>query len=345
MVGFTLNEDVWRTRCVGETWRMPAHTALLGKKWRNVYADLVSSLALVEGTSKFSSGLHENVLAVASVLDQYHTLEEMARTCFNRLGQLLEFDAARRTMNMNRLRIMDHALWTLQAFPDDADIQLKVLRFLVLAGRPIGGTEGMVFHRGPASGSALETFAPAGEGVSAVLASMARHLHNGPVQAMSCWSMVNLALLPIQKENLLRLGGIEAVLAAMVTHPKDPDVQFRGMFALINLATPDRGSSSVMSTETMKNVVVNVLAAIHSFSENAAIVNRGCLVLHNIALDAGHFDTLVEMGAPQELVLAMGRHPSDAMLCQCATGTLRRLGAEVNLFDNDLVDDDGDLDM
>lgn len=57
----------------------------------------------------------------------------------------------------------------------------------------------------------------------------------------------------------------------------------------------------------------------------AAIVNRGCLVLYNIALDPGHFNALVSIGAPEELVNAIGNHPSDTLLCQCATGTLRRL--------------------
>ena len=68
-----------------------------------------------------------------------------------------------------------------------------------------------------------------------------------------------------------------------------------------------------------------VVSAIQMFSNVAAIVNRGCLVLYNIALDPGHFDALVSIGAPEELVRAMGNHPSDALLCQCAIGTLRRL--------------------
>lgn len=68
-----------------------------------------------------------------------------------------------------------------------------------------------------------------------------------------------------------------------------------------------------------------VVSAIHVFSNIAAIVNRGCLVLHNIALDPGHFSALVAMGAPEELVHAIGKHPSDLLLRQCATGTLRRL--------------------
>lgn len=75
----------------------------------------------------------------------------------------------------------------------------------------------------------------------------------------------------------------------------------------------------------IQGVVTIVVSAIQVFSNIAAIVNRGCLVLHNIALDPDHFNALVAMGAPQELVHAIMKHPSDHLLRQCATGTLRRL--------------------
>lgn len=73
-------------------------------------------------------------------------------------------------------------------------------------------------------------------------------------------------------------------------------------------------------------MVAIVVSAIQAFSNIVAIVNRGCLVLHNIALDPGHFNALVTIGAPEELLHAIGKYPSDALLIQCATGTLRRLG-------------------
>lgn len=73
-------------------------------------------------------------------------------------------------------------------------------------------------------------------------------------------------------------------------------------------------------------VVAIVVSAIQAFSNMVAIVNRACLVLHNIALDPGHLGALVAIGAPEELLHAIGKHPTDALLIQCATGTLRRLG-------------------
>lgn len=79
-------------------------------------------------------------------------------------------------------------------------------------------------------------------------------------------------------------------------------------------------------TAVPQAVVAIVVSAIQAFSNMVTIVNRACLVLHNIALDPGHLSALVAIGAPEELLHAIGKHPTDALLIQCATGTLRRLG-------------------
>lgn len=222
----------------------------------------------------------------------------------------------------------------------------------------------MVLHNLPAGDGALRSFGPNGEGVAAVLACMQRHQSHAKIQAMACWSMVNLALIADQKRLLISQGGLLAIVRAMAHHPEDSEVHFRAMFALINLVTPDVTSGNTIPTDTMKvrdscseetlanaslsghmvpsslmcsarswfcschdyqAIVTIVLSAIQVFSNMAAIVNRGCLVLHNIALDPGHTSAMVALGAPQELVHAIGNHPSDSLLRQCATGTLRRL--------------------
>lgn len=128
----------------------------------------------------------------------------------------------------------------------------KVLRFLVLAGRPVGGTEGMVLQRLPVSDGALKAFGTSGEGVAAVLSCMERHQSHAGIQAMACWSMVNLALVADQKRALVREGGISAIVKAMARHPEDSEVHFRAMFALINLVTPDVTADSSIPTETMQ---------------------------------------------------------------------------------------------
>ncbi|CAN0013252.1 unnamed protein product, partial [Hapterophycus canaliculatus] len=231
---------------------------------------------------------------------------------------------------------------------------------LVLAGRPIGRVEGVVLRAPPACDGSLRAFGPSGDGVEAVLACMERHQSNSTVQAMACWSLVNLALISQQKKFLCSQGGVLAIVRAMARHPGDSEVHFRAMFALINLVTPDVTSENIIQPNTMKvalssaclpaypsaclficlscqvsrlfdidlaqAVVDTVVSAIQAFSDVVAIVNRGCLVLHNISLDQSNLNALVAFGAPEELLHAIGKHPTDALLLQCATSTLRRLG-------------------
>lgn len=81
---------------------------------------------------------------------------------------------------------------------------------------------------------------------------MERHQLDATVQAMACWSMVNLALIAEQKTSVVRQGGILAIVRAMDLHSEDSEVQFRAMFALINLVTPDVTAGKYIQPETMK---------------------------------------------------------------------------------------------
>eukprot|EP00903_Cladosiphon_okamuranus_P014460 g13416.t1 len=319
---YSREENIWKARCVRQ-WKVPTTTSCA---WRALHIDLVHCLSLVDGTADSCGGCYDNVIAIVDVLDAYRKLAEITRACFGRLGELLDSNEAREAVKVVDWRIMDHALWALNTYPDDVDLLLKIFRFLILAGRPVGRAEGVVLPRPPTCDGSLKAFGPSGDGVEAVLACMERHQSNSQVQAVACWSLVNLALIPQQKRALCRRGGVLAIVRAMACHPQDSEVHFRAMFALINLVTPDVTSERIINPDTMKAVVAIVVSAIQAFSNIVAIVNRGCLVLHNIALDPGHFNALVNIGAPEGLLHAIGKHPSDPLLVQCATGTLRRLG-------------------
>lgn len=110
----------------------------------------------------------------------------------------------------------------------------------------------MVLPCPPANDGVLRAFGPSGDGVEAVLACMEKHLSNAAVQAMACWSMVNLALIANQKKALVSQGGVLAIVRAMARHPQDSDVHFRAMFALINLVTPDVTVEKTIQPDTMK---------------------------------------------------------------------------------------------
>ena len=80
-------------------------------------------------------------------------------------------------------------------------------------------------------------------GIAVMLDSMRRFEADEALQAMSCWSLVNIALAPVQKEVLVKLGGIEVTTNAMMRHPHNAEVQFRALFALINLVIPCKSFS------------------------------------------------------------------------------------------------------
>lgn len=88
--------------------------------------------------------------------------------------------------------------------------------------------------------------------MEALLLCMERHQSSASVQAMACWSMVNLALISSQKRSLVHQGAVLAVVRAMALHAEDKEVHFRAMFALINLVTPDVTVEKSIQPETMK---------------------------------------------------------------------------------------------
>jgi hypothetical protein len=75
-------------------------------------------------------------------------------------------------------------------------------------------------------------------GIAIMIESMKRFEESDVLQAMSCWALVNIALAPSQKAELVKLGGIKATTNAMKRHPFSAEVQFRALFALINLVIP-----------------------------------------------------------------------------------------------------------
>eukprot|EP00957_Ditylum_brightwellii_P182310 13888867-Ditylum_brightwellii.AAC.1 len=60
---------------------------------------------------------------------------------------------------------------------------------------------------------------------------------------MSCWSMVNIALIPSQKSMLVKLGSISAAANAMMQYLCNAEAKFWALFALINLVIPPENLS------------------------------------------------------------------------------------------------------
>jgi hypothetical protein len=180
-------------------------------------------------------------------------------------------------------------------------------------------------------------------GISVLIDSMQRFESNEKLQATACWAMVNLALVPTQKTLLLSLGGIQAATNAMMKHPSCFDVQFRALFALINLVVPSKqpvllraSTASNSESLTEKDVLDEwaphiarlVVVAMENFCASETILNRACLVLHNLSQSSDYLSTLLwTPHAYQMLEWCMTNHSTDAVLRKSASSTLNRMQA------------------
>lgn len=144
------------------------------------------------------------------------------------------------------------------------------------------------------------------------------------------------------------MGGISVAADAMMRHPYNAEVQFRALFALINLVIPsdnedDNSPQAIAMNEQLGGVVddltereildenVNqitnlVVVAMKNFCSSEAILNRACLVLHNLSLNERYHTALLwTPNCYQMLEWCIGNYRHDQVLQHSAGGTLQRL--------------------
>jgi hypothetical protein len=276
--------------------------------------------------------------------------------CVASLPTLLEDEQQRLTAQ--RLGLIEVVLSAMMRFPDSLKLHIAAFHTLVLLARPLGGREGMLFDNSMANSTRglgltgnnrhlpVSTNAKTGStnsnrlsnmsGMSILINSMNHFQHEERLQAMACWAMVNLALVPSQKSMLMRLEGVQAAVNALVTHPKSFDVQFRALFALINLVVPckDPEPFDIETGRTERDVLDErtpeiahlVVAAMENFCDSERILNRACLVLHNLSQSQEYVPTL--LWTPhlyQMLEWCIANHPTDMVLKRSAMNTLNRM--------------------
>ena len=193
--------------------------------------------------------------AIYSVLNwmvAFHEVRGIQVACLKVLPVLLE-DEGQRTIGQ-KSGLTEMILRGMLLFPDCVELHVAALHSIVLLARPLGGREGQPYDNRAMNYSGIfcggyynhETYLTQPnksqspgmggmQGIAVVLDSMRRFRRNESIQAMGCWSMVNIALIPRQKTMLLKLGGTSVALNAMANHPRSAEVQFRAIFALINL--------------------------------------------------------------------------------------------------------------
>ena len=160
--------------------------------------------------------------------------------CLKCLPYLLEDESQRTTAQ--RAGLTDSVLRAMVLFPDSIELHTVAFHTLVLLARPLGGNEGMLFHTAMVNTRGIFNNGSSNSknGIVIMLDSMRRFAHDEILQAMSCWSLVNVALTPLQKSMLVKLGGLTVTSNAMLQHPYNAEVQFRALFALINLVIPSK---------------------------------------------------------------------------------------------------------
>ena len=267
------SREVWITLCSGMPWQLPAkHVCELrtGPEACAAHRGMVAALQTVERS--------DTVQCVLQPMALFRDVVGLQVACLRALVPKLEHQGNRRTALA--LGFTSLIVRAMDAFSVDVELQLAALHTLVLLARPIGVSEGVVVSHGMTSPPGLEALLGERGGIATVLATMARLLAVAEVQAMACWALVNVMLIPAQKALVVARGGVRAALDAMRAHPCDFEVQHRALFALINLLVPDGAPPRPVYDE----VIPYVLGAMKKFERHEALVNRGCLVLHNLVL-------------------------------------------------------------
>jgi hypothetical protein len=285
------------------------------------------------------------IYSIVNWMAAFSDVEGIQTMCLKVLPFLLE-DEKQRTTAQNA-GLTDIVLRAMVIFPNSAELHTAAFHTIVLLARPLGGREGMLFHSSMVNSSDIfdsGSTRNGKSGIAVMLDSMERFECEDILQAMSCWSLVNIALAPSQKSVLVKLGGIQATTNAMIQHPHHAEVQFRALFALINLVIPsvsppdearamqeqlgdvNQTVEKEVLDDSVAQIVQLVVAAMKHFCSSESILNRACLVLHNLSLSADYHTTLLwTKGCYQMLEWCLANYRTDQVLQQSAAGTLHRL--------------------
>jgi len=308
------------------------------------------------------------IYSIVNWMVAFCDVEGIQILCLKVLPVLLENEQHRLTAQ--HAGLADVVLRDMVMFSESSELHIAAFHTIVLLARPHGGREGMMFRTSmTADGIFRGIYQQDGKsGIAVMLDSMRRFQDNATLSAMSCWALVNIALVSDQKAVLVKLGGIQAITNAMYRHPFSAELQFRALFALINLVIPsaqkvesngsdnshnnpdngnrngDENSSATAVplapglgelNETTEREIIDelvgdiaslVVRVMKNFCSSEAILNRACLVLHNLSLtDDYHVILLWTPHCYQMLEWCIANFRTDQVLQQSATGTLHRL--------------------
>eukprot|EP00934_Nitzschia_sp_Nitz4_P000927 Nitzschia sp. Nitz4//scaffold77_size91520//76689//79220//NITZ4_004903-RA/size91520-augustus-gene-0.70-mRNA-1//1//CDS//3329558030//927//frame0 len=282
------------------------------------------------------------VYSIVNWMVSHQDVEGIQTMCMQVLPLLLETDEQR--LAGQRAGVGEMVVRSMINFPDSVKLLTAACHTIVLLTRPIGGREGMLYNgaKVPNDVTGHESGDSSNSTANVIIKTMTRFEENAELQAMGCWSLVNISLVPAWKSHLVRNGAIQAILKAMRHHEKCFVVQFRALFALINLIIPcvnDDQDGNLFEGNVVfdpvemdiigkfvDDVVKLVVRAMNHFRGSEVIMNRACLVLHNISLVPLYHSVLLETdNCCRLLEWCLENYRSDHVLQQSASGTIARL--------------------
>lgn len=180
-------------------------------------------------------------------------------------------------------------------------------------------------------------------GIQATLNAMLRHPFNAEVQFRALFALINLVIpckfstvrssfVPhwkLQTNNLLLVSFITTAINLNRTNSDPLNVQDqRG-------ETNNEPTEKEIIDELVGEIGDLVVRAMTNFCSSEAILNRACLVLHNLSLTPGYHETLLwTPNCYQMLEWCLANYRTDQVLQQSASGTLNRLQATLSSDDN-----------
>ncbi len=321
----TMGDNGWTkvfgTGSTGTTNKCSPHVFNVGKS-------MITQRLHGDASSKISKGLVTVVNPNAQVyswtslvniivnwLSFYTNVGGIQAMCFRVLPKVLEDEDQRSAAH--GIGVVDLAFNAIINFPDSEEIIKAALHTLVLMARPIGGEEGMMFTSSMMHPRFTfdNNMSKSHNGIQIILDVMKRFIDNPRVVSMACWSLVNISLNKRHKFMLIQLDGIQTVLSVLKRHESDVSVQYRGLFSLINLVIPnENGEEENLSASDLdafpsvsrdgfqerntlgrcvEDIVQVVVRSMRRHTPELSIINRGCLVLHNLSLTRSFLRTLL----------------------------------------------------
>ena len=192
-------------------------------------------------------------------------------------------------------------------------------------------------------------------GIQATTNAMNRHPFSAEVQFRALFALINLVIPSVQINNNMRRltnndeanvnvdnavggngvpGAVPAAAAAAIPAAAPAAAAAAHAGVEQNFGDADEATEREMLDEVVGDVANLVVRAMKNFCSSEAILNRACLVLHNLSLTEDYHSTLLwTPNLYQMLEWSIGNYRTDQVLQQSATGTLHRL--QLTLAQND----------